>query len=369
MTKKISFAGPWITQKEIDLVMDAVKNGWYEDYTKHTQLLEQYVKDYLGVKYAIGTHCCTLALHLAACSIGLQKGDEVIVPDHSWIATAYSITYAGATCIFVDIDPQALCISPKAIEEAITSKTKAIMLVHNFGLPADMDAIMSIAQKHNLKVIEDAAPAMGSLYKGKKTGTFGDVACFSFQGAKIAVAGEGGIMVTNNEEIYNKAVLFANMGRTDRIAPFWSDQIGFQYTISNLSASLAYAQMQRIDELKSKKRQIYTWYKERLKNHPKITMIKELDDSNANYCYPSLFLSEETKTSRDRILEVFRQHNIHARPGFPRMSQFPVYKQYCKFDNKIAKKFEQYGLVLPSAANLEEKDVEFVSKLLLKLID
>jgi perosamine synthetase len=256
MKKKISFAGPWITQKEIDSVMDAVKNGWYENYTKHTRLLEETVRNYLGVKYSLATHCCTQALHLAACSIGLKKGDEVIVTDHSWVATAYSVTYTGATCVFVDIDPRTLCIDPKAIEAAVTPATKAIMLVHNFGLPADMDAIMTVAKKYNLKVIEDAAPSLGSLYKGKKTGTFGDVSCFSFQGAKIAVSGEGGILVTNNEEIYKKAVLFANMGRTDRIMPFWSDQIGFQYTISNLSASLALAHVNRIYELKEKKRQI-----------------------------------------------------------------------------------------------------------------
>jgi perosamine synthetase len=368
MQKKISFAGPWITEKEIELVLDAVKNGWYENYTKHTDLLQETVCNYLGVKYALATHCCTQALHLAACSIGLQKGDEVIVTDHSWVATAYSVTYTGAVCVFVDIDPQTLCIDPKAIEAAITSKTKAIMLVHNFGLPADMDAIMAIAKKHNLKVIEDAAPSLGSQYKGKKTGTFGDVACFSFQGAKIAAAGEGGILVTNNEEIYKKAVLFANMGRTDRVMPFWSDQIGFQYTISNLSAALALAQVRRIDALKAKKRLIYQWYSDRLNNHPKITMVQERDDSVANYCYPSLFLRGETKTSRDKILEIFREHNIHARPGFPRMSQFPVYKETCRFENPVAKRFEQYGLVLPSAANLEEADAEYVCTLLGDLI-
>jgi perosamine synthetase len=368
MQKKISFAGPWITQKEIDSVIDAVKNGWYENYTKHTKLLEQSVCEYLNVKYALATHCCTQALHLATCSLDLQKGDEVIVTDHSWVATAYSVTYTGATCVFVDIDPQTLCIDPKAIEKAITPQTKAIMLVHNFGLPADMDAITNIAKTHKLKIIEDAAPSMGALYKGQKTGTFGDVACFSFQGAKIAVSGEGGVLVTNNEEIYKKAVLFANMGRTDRVMPFWSDQIGFQYTISNLSASLALAQLQRIDALKEKKRQIYSWYAARLEGHPQITMIKERDDSVANYCYPSLFLAETTKTSRDKILEIFRENNIHARPGFPRMSQFPVYINECRFSNPVAERFEKFGLVLPSAADLEEEDAESVCNTLKALL-
>ena len=368
MRKKISFAGPWITQKEIDSVTDAVKNGWYENYTRHTVMLEKEVCEYLGVKYALATHCCTQALHLACCALDLQKGDEVIVTDHSWVATGYSITYTGAGCVFVDIDPQTLCIDPKAIEKAITSKTKAIMIVHNFGIPADMDEIMDIARNHNLKVIEDAAPSFGSVYKGKKTGTFGDVSCFSFQGAKITVSGEGGVLVTNNEEIFNKAKLFANMGRTDRVMPFWSDQIGFQYTISNLSASLALVQLQRIEELKGKKRQIYQWYSERLEEHSKITMVKEKENTSANYCYPALFLSNGTKTGRDKILEIFRQNNVHARPGFPRMSQFPVYINDCRFENPVAESFEKKGLVLPSAADLLEEDAEFVCNLLKELL-
>lgn len=364
--KKISFAGPSISEKEIEYVNDAVRNGWYEGYKKHTQLLENTVKEYLGVKYAIATHCCTQALHLATLSLDLKKGDEVIVTDHSWAATAHTIAYTGATCVFVDILESTLCIDPKAIEKAVTPRTKAIMLVHNFGIPAEMDEIMEIAKKYDLKVIEDAAPALGSVYKEQKCGTFGDVACFSFQGAKIAVSGEGGILVTNDEEIYKKALIFANMGRTDRNGPFWCDSFGYQYTISNLSASLALAQVERVEELKKLKRTIYSWYDERLSGHEKIQMVKEPDYSNANYCYPSLFLREDIRTERDEILNIFIENNIHARPGFPQMSNFPMYEQ--RFSNPIAWRMDKYGLVLPSAADLTEKDVDFVCELLLELI-
>lgn len=364
--KKISFAGPWITDKEIEYVTDAVKNGWYENYVGYTRRLEKKVCDYLGVKYAIATHCCTTALHLATSAIGLKKGDEVIVTDHSWAATAHTIAYTGATCVFVDILESTLCIDPDAIRRAITPKTKAIMLVHNFGLPAEMDEIMEIAHQHGLYVIEDAAPALSSTYKGQKCGTFGDIACFSFQGAKIAVTGEGGIMVTNNPELYERATLFANMGRTDREGPFWCDQLGYQYTISNLSASLALAQVERVEELKAKKRQIFAWYDERLNGHPKIQMVREAPYSSANYCYPSLFLAEDTKTSRDDILAKFRELNIHGRPGFPQMSRFPMYEQ--RFDNPVARRMDHFGLVLPSAADLQEEDADFVCKTLLSLL-
>lgn len=364
--KKLSFAGPWITDKEVSYVTDAVKNGWYENYVGYTKRLEQTVCDYLGVKYSIATHCCTTALHLATSALGLKKGDEVIVTDHSWAATAHTIAYTGATCVFVDILDSTLCIDPDAIKKAITPKTKAIMLVHNFGIPAEMDEIMSIAKEYGLYVIEDAAPALSSTYKGQKCGTFGDIACFSFQGAKIAVTGEGGILVTNNPELYERAKLLANMGRTDRLGPFWCDEIGFQYTISNLSASLALAQVERVEELKAKKRLIHQWYSQRLDGHPKIQMVNEPSYSNSNYCYPSLFLSNDTKTSRDDILSQFRELNIHARPGFPQMSRFPMYEQ--RFDNPVARRMDLFGLVLPSAANLTEDDANYICDVLLDLL-
>lgn len=362
--KKISFAGPSITQKEIDYVVDGVKNGFYETYDQHTRRLEKTVCDYLGVKYAIATHCCTVALHLACETLGLKSGDEVICTDFSWVATAYSIDYTGATPIFVDINPDTWCIDPKEIRKAITSKTKAIMLVHTFGHPAEMDEITSIAKEYNLKIIEDAAPAMGSEYKNQKVGTFGDIACFSFQGAKITVSGEGGILVTNDDALFERASLLASMGRTDSEGVFWSDMLGYQYTIANLTAALALAQMERIEELVKIKRQIFSWYNERLKDIPGIKIIRELPYCRSNYCYPSILLEEVQRDERDEILKKFRTENVNARPGFPQMSLFPVHQQ--RFLTPITKKVSESGISLPSAANLTEDDVDFVSKLLIE---
>jgi perosamine synthetase len=367
MRKKIAFAGPWITQKEVDYVIDAVKNGFYENFNKHIKKLEKAVCNYLGVEYGIATHCCTLALHLACESLGLKEGDEVICTDFSWVATAYAIVYTGATPVFVDIDPDTWCIDPKRIKEAITPRTKAIMLVHTFGYPAQMDEIISIAKENDLKVIEDAAPSLGAEFKGQKTGTFGDVACFSFQGAKIAVSGEGGILVTNNEELYNKSILLAEMGRTDETAVFWSSYVGYQYTIANISAALALAQVERIDELVARKREVYSWYEERLKDHKGIKLIKEKEGIKSNYCYPSFLLNDCVKIERDEILKKFREVNIHARPGFPRLSSFPAHEQ--RYENPIAEKVFRRGISLPSAANLTKEDIDFVCDTLIDLIE
>lgn len=366
MRKKISFAGPWITQKEIDYVNDAVINGWYETFDMHTKKLEKAVCDYLGVKYAIATHCCTHALHLATAALDLSEGDEVICTDFSWVATTHVIAYTGATPVFVDIDPDSWCIDPKAIKSAITEKTKAIMLVHSFGHPAQMDEIMEIAQTHNLKVIEDAAPAMGAEFKGKKVGTFGDIACFSFHGAKITVSGEGGIFVTDDEELYKKASLLASMGRTDSKAVFWADEIGYQYTIGNLSASLALAQVERIDELVQRKRDIFNWYYERLKDVDGIKIISEKKDCKSNYCYPSILLEDSISTPRDEVISKLKDLNIHCRPAFPRMSLFPMYEQ--RFPNIEAEKAEKRGISLASASNLTKDDIDFVCDSLLNII-
>ena len=364
--KKIAFAGPSMTQKELDYVTDAVKNGWYETFHMHVQKLKTAVSSYLGMKYVHPTHCCTLALHLSTKALGLKEGDEVICTDSSWVATAYSISYTGATPVFVDIDPETWCIDPEAIRRAITPKTKAIMLVHMFGHPARMDEIMQIAREHGLKVIEDAAPSLGAEYKGKKTGTFGDCSCFSFQGAKIAVSGEGGVFVTNDEALYKKAVLLSEMGRTDSQSVFWSDQLGYQYTMGNISAALALAQVERIDELVAIKRRLFGWYYDRLKNVEGLKIIKEAKDCKSNYCYPSILLKESITAGRDEVLARFKELNIHARPGFPRMSKFPVYEE--RFPNPEADKVWKRGISLPAAANLDEADVDLVCAALREII-
>ncbi len=366
MNKKISFAGPSITEKEVANVLDAVKNGWYENYEGYIKKLEKTFAEYIGVKYAVATYCCTHALHLAAASLGLKAGDEVIVADFSWVATAYAVAYTGATCVFVDVDPDTWTIDPECIKKAITKKTKAIMLVHTFGHPAEMDEIMHIAKEYGLFVIEDAAPAVGAEYHGKLVGGFGDVSCFSFQGGKMTVSGEGGMLLTDNEAVYEKAILFANMGRTDSKAVFWSDFLGFEYVMSNLTASLALAQLERVNELMDKKRQIFSWYFDRLKEVEGVKIVPEKPGCRSNYCYPSILLEDSVTVPRDEVLTGLKLQNIHARPTFPQMSRFPALEQ--RYENPVSRRVEERGISLPSAANLEEEDIDFVCKNLVRLI-
>lgn len=363
--KKISFAGPSITKKEIDYVIDGVKNGFYQTFDKHIKKLEKTIAEYVGVEYALAGFCATHSLHLACLVCGFKKGDEVICTDFSWAASAHVIAYTGAKPVFVDIDPDTWCISPRAIEKAITKKTKGIMVVHSFGYPADMDPIMKIAKKYHLKVIEDAAPALGSLYKGRKVGGIGDVGAISFHGAKIAVSGEGGMFLTNNKEYYDRAILLSNMGRTNRMANFWCDELGYEYQMPNVVAALALAQVERIEELISKKRRIFKWYYERLKNVKELFVLTERKGDRWNYCYPAVLLKTK-EVSRNQLVDELEKNNIYARVAFPRMSRFPMYT--ARFPNPVVAHVEKYGFNLPSAHNITEEDVDFVCKTVLKMI-
>lgn len=365
--KKISFAGPSITQKEVDYVIDATKNGFYETFDKDIKALEKTVAEYTGMKYALAGFCATHSLHLACLVCGFKKGDEVICTDFSWVATAYVISYTGATPVFVDIDPKTWCIDPKAIEKAITKRTKGIMVVDSFGQAANWDEIKKIAKKYKLKIVEDSAPALGTLYKGKKAGSFGDVGCISFHGAKIAASGEGGMFLTNDKKMYEKAILLSNMGRTNRLANFWCDSLGYEYQMANVTAALARAQVERIEDLVTIKRNIFNWYYDRLKNIPELEFVVESKNTRSNYCYPAVLL-KSNKITRDKLIAELKKYNIHAREAFPRMSRFPIYKGLKLLPNPVASNVEKNGFNLPAAANITKNDVNFVCDVLENLI-
>lgn len=366
MHGKIALAGPDIGQKEIDYVVDAVKNGWYKTYDMHIKKLEKTFAEYIGVKYAIATYCGTHALHLATIALNLKPGDEVIVTDQSYIATAQAISYVGATCVFVDIDPETLCIDPEKILEAITPKTKAIMLVHFAGFAADMDRIMEIAKQKNIAVIEDACQAVGVKYKGKFCGSIGDVGAFSFQGAKIAVGGEGGMFVTNDEELYKRAYHYGTFCRNDEITYLWSDDIGYNYRISNVTAALILAQVERIDELIAKKKRIFEWYKENLKDIKEIEMLLPQDDCDSNYAYVVGYLLDESRISRDEIIDKMIADNVYMRPGYPSMSLMPGYTR--RFDVPNSQRYFEKGIVFPTAMNISQEDVRYVCQKLKNLL-
>lgn len=357
--QRILISGPSVSDLEISYTTDAAKNGWNKHCFDYIDRLESMMKKYLGVSYALATSSCTSALHLAFMSLNIGPGDEVIVPDSTWVATANALHYTGATPVFVDVDEKSWTIDPAQIEAAITPKTKAICVVHLYGHTSNMPRIMEIAKKYNLYVIEDAAESLGGKLSDKRSGALGDVACFSFHGSKAIVMGEGGMLVTNNEKIYKRAKFLGDQCKHPTIR-FFNDEFGYKYKLSNLQAAFGTAQMERIDEILQKKRAIFHWYKEQLDCIPDIQLNGEEFDAINTYWMVTMVLGKryslDAKALSDRLLE----RNIDTRPFFYPLSTLPMLKEYKRFDTPIAHKLASRGINLPCGAAMTQDEVTYV---------
>jgi len=316
--RKIPSAGPSITKAEILLVNEAVSQGWYENRNMH---IDQFIKEfseYIGLKYCLPVCNCTSAIHLALLALNIGPGDEVIVPDITWVASACPIHYVGAIPIFVDIDKNSWCISSKSFERAITEKTKAVVVVDLLGNVPDMNKIIKIAKKHNIVIIEDTAEGMGAEYKGKKAGTFGDINVFSFNATKLIIAGQGGMVATNNKHFYNRCKLLYHHGIDTAIEGkyYWSYEIGYNYQLTNMQAALALAQLRRIKEIIDKKRQTFRWYKERLNNIEGINLNSEAQGVKNTYWIVTAIISPKYGLKKEELMEKAKKYSIDLRPFF-----------------------------------------------------
>ena len=348
-------AGPSITEREENYVLDAVRNGWNTHWGDYLQRFEKAFADYVGVRHAMATSSCTGALHLTLAALGVGPGDEVIVPEITWIATAAAVNYVGAKPVMVDIETDTWCIDPRSVEATINGRTRAIIPVHLYGHPADMDPISALAERHGLFVVEDAAPSLGAMYHGKRTGSLGRAAAFSFQGAKIMVTGEGGMFVTDDTALYERVKKLGDHGRS-LTRPLWNDEIGFKYKMSNLQAALGLAQLERIEELVAKKRQIFEWYRTGLEGLP-LTLNAERPGCR-NICWmTTLILDDAVAIERDALIRQLREWNVDSRPVFAPMSEMPMFE---KRDNPIAARIGARGINLPSGHTLTRDDIEYI---------
>jgi perosamine synthetase len=267
-----------MTELEVRYATDAARNGWGERCYEYIHRFEDLFKNHIGVKYAIATSSCTGALHMGLNALGVGPGDEVIMADTNWIATAAPIVHLGAKPMFVDILPDTWCIDPLQAAAAITPRTKAIIAVHLYGNLCDMTRLLAIGELYGIPVIEDAAEAIGSVWHGRCAGSMGRFGVFSFHGTKTLTTGEGGMFVTNDPDLYERVFTLSNHGRAKgQIKQFWPDILGFKYKMSNIQAAIGCAQLQRIEELISKKRGILAYYKDHLKipNDPQTAACRE----------------------------------------------------------------------------------------------
>jgi perosamine synthetase len=358
MNSRIHYTKPSITEKEVEYATDAARNGWGERCYEYINRFEELFKQHLGVKYAIATSSCTGALHMGLAAIGVGLGDEVILADTNWIASAAPITYLGAQPVFVDILPDTWCINPELAEAAITPRTKAIIAVHLYGNLCEMDKLMAIGEKHGIPVIEDAAEAIGSIYHGKRAGSLGKFGAFSFHGTKTLTTGEGGMFVTDDPDLYERVLTMSNHGRAQGQAKqFWPDMIGFKYKMSNIQAAIGCGQMERIDELISAKRTIFYAYHERLSNLP-LTMNPEKMGTTNGYWMPSVVFVESVAAGREIVLARFKGENIDGRVFFWPLSSLPMFDPQPK--NSVAYSIYPRAINLPSYHDLTTSDIERV---------
>jgi perosamine synthetase len=369
--ERIPVAGPSITQKEIDYVTDAVTNAWYGNANVYQERFEKAFADYLSRAYAAALPSCTSAIHLSLLALGVGPGDEVIVPDATWIASAAPITYVGATPVFADIDENTWCLSAQSFEECITSKTKAVIPVDLYGNMPDMDAILEVASRNNISVIEDAAEAVGGEYKGKKAGSFGDAGVFSFHGSKTLTTGEGGMLVTDSEDLYHRVLSLRDHGRRPGDKMFWSFEVANKYKMSSMQAALGLAQLERINELVARKSEIFEWYKEGLSGVEGLTLNPE-SPTTMNSCWlVTVLLDKRLGVDRGRLMKVMRKQGIDCRTFFYPLSSLPAYQsldqaRLARERNKISYDICPRGLNLPSAASLTRDQVKYVCSALLE---
>ncbi|MCO5211887.1 MAG: DegT/DnrJ/EryC1/StrS family aminotransferase [Caldilinea sp.] len=365
MLDRIPVAGPWITSKEIEYVSAAATNAWYDNANIYHQKFESAFAEYIGMQYATALPSCTSAIHLALAALGIGPGDEVIVPDSTWIASAAPIQYVGATPVFADVDVQTWCISVESVRRYITPATKAIIFVDLYGNLPNLDALCTLRQETGIPLIEDAAEAIGAEFQGRRAGSFGDVGVFSFHGSKTLTTGEGGMLVTNRQDVFERVIIMRDHGRHPGDTMFFNAEVGFKYKMSSLQAALGLAQLERIDELIERKRTIFSWYVEELNDVPELTLNFEAPETRNVYWMNSIILDQRLGVRKEQLIEWLRAKKIDCRPFFYPLSSLPAFRSHRQaqtgsIDNPIAYQLGACGVNLPSALLLDRRQVAYV---------
>tara|TARA_Y100000389_G_scaffold167531_1_gene172777 strand:- start:24565 stop:25689 length:1125 start_codon:yes stop_codon:yes gene_type:complete len=366
--KKIYYTKPSITDLEIKYAADAATNGWGDNCYAYIDRFEESFKKHLGTKYAISSSSCTGALHMGMSALDIGQGDEVIMADTNWIATASPIVNLGAKPVFVDILEDTWCIDPDKVEAAINHRTKAIVAVHLYGNACEMERLLEIGKKYNIPIIEDAAEAIGSVYHGNHAGSMGVFGAFSFHGSKTITTGEGGMFVTNDKKLYERVLTLSNHGRDrNQKKQFWADVIGYKYKLSNIQASIGCAQMERIKELIQKKKEILSRYKKQLETLDGIQMNPEPEGIINGAWMPTVVFDESTGISREKIKASFDKENIDARVFFWPLSSLPMFD--IVDENVVARSISMRAINLPSFHDISNEEIDRICQIVKKEVE
>ena len=360
---------PFLGGNELEYVTDCINTGWISSSGKYVKAFEEKFAEYCQVKYGVAVCNGTVALHLALVAAGIGPGDEIIIPNFTMIASAFAVCYTGAVPVFVDAEPETWNIDVDKIEEKITDKTKAIMPVSIFGHPCHMDVIWKIAKKFNLIVIEDAAESHGAEYKGRRTGSLAEITAFSFFANKNLTTGEGGMVVTNNKEFYNKALYHKNLCfPLDSPRNYLHQNIGFNYRMSNIHAAIGLAQVEKADEYREMRIKNGKLYQQFLTSIPGISVQRTKPDVvNVHWMNGLVVNSEIYGRSRSELIAHLRENNIDTRLFFIGMNRQPSLINYgcnSRGNYPVTDNLSENGFYLPSASNLTHEQIQNICKII-----
>jgi perosamine synthetase len=355
---------PDLEGNELKYITECVKSSWISSRGAYVNKFEKSFSSFCSVRFGIACSSGTSALHLALAAIGVGPNEEVILPVFTMIATANAVAYTGATPVFVDANPNNWNIDADRIEEKINNRTRAIIVVHTYGYPVDMDKVIAIAKKHRLIIIEDAAEAHGAEYKGQKVGGLGDIACFSFYGNKIITTGEGGMLLTKNKKIARIVRILRDHGFSKK-RHFWHKYTGFNYRMTNLQAAIGLAQMERVDELISRHIQQARLYRFSLKKVKGIALPPETKDRKNVFWLFTVLIRDTFKINRNQLRIRLANEGVETRAVFIPMHLQPIYyKKYYQGKFPVAEDLCRRGICLPSGARLKKSHIELITKLI-----
>lgn len=362
--RRIRIAAPDLTGNEEAYVVEAVRSGWVSSTGAFIERFEQEFAGCCGTRHAVACSSGTTALHLALATLGVGRGDEVIVPATTFVATANAVRFCQATPVFVDVDPETWCLDPRGVAAAIGPKTVGIMPVHLLGHPADMDAINAIAERHGLWVVEDAAEAAFATYRGRPVGSLADAAAFSFFGNKIVTSGEGGVVTFSRDDLAARMRMLRGHGM-DPARRYHFPIVGFNYRMSNLTAALACAQMERREALVARRREIVRHYDEQLRLQPGLDHRTDAPWAGVSPWLVAVVVDfDGFGLDRDALAAVLATRGIETRPIFPPLHRMPPYRRFATRQGivslPVAERLGASGLMLPTHPLMTDDDVAFV---------
>lgn len=362
---RIPVSGPSITRKEVAYVAHAVRRAWYADANIYHKRFEEAFARYVGTRYAIALPSCTSAIHLSLLALGVKPGDEVIVPEITWIATAAPIAYVGAVPVFADIDPKTWCLAAESFKKLIRKRTRAVIPVDLYGNMPDMDALRKIARASGVAMIEDAAEAIGSEYKSGRAGSFGDTGVFSFHGSKTMTTGEGGMLVTDRKDVYDRCLFLRDHGRRPGDTMFYNTEVAYKYKMSSMQAALGLAQLERIDDLIKKKRKIFSWYRRELAGTAGLMLNAEISGTKNTYWMVTVVLDAKLGITKEAFIRGMSARGVDCRPFFYPLSSLPAYRgtkgaRLAMRHNPVSYAISPYAVNLPSGLHLTRRLVAHI---------